>query len=400
MSTTQPFENEITRLIAQDAEKVKGFIPPEGGSLPEHGQAILASAYAACRKEQNGSTSDADKEKCSRIAWGAVKNAGYHKNSEGNWVKGGDALTRKIGFDRAKLEPKIIAEDDTTFTMHAIIAREMVQPYGKLRMLKAADELEKAYRNVHKLKVRSVTLGDHPATKIVMRNADVKGFMTNFSFAKDLKDPKTHRPMDSGISADVTFYKDSMSQVQQDELKQGLKPDVSIGFTYDDDMSPGEWRGQKYDGVQRNIFIDHLAAGIDTGRCPSPFCGLGLDSISASPVGETVMEMVAMVDEAKCPVCRRILDVGLETAGSRLYARYGADILDVIEGNPLPAVDAAPETPREPVVPATPAAPTTEPAPSVTVTQEPVAPTQTSDDLILQAQEAIDKSRSLLKHLT
>ncbi len=64
-----------------EAEKEKGFTPPEEGTLPAHGQNILAAAYAACRRESE------DKTKCSQIAWAAVKNAGYHKNAEGRWVR-------------------------------------------------------------------------------------------------------------------------------------------------------------------------------------------------------------------------------------------------------------------------------------------------------------------------
>lgn len=295
---------------------------------------------------------------------------------------------RKIGFDRARIEPKIIAETDEYFVMRGIIAREMVQPYGKVRMLKDADELEKACRHAQRNGTRTVTIGSHPDTKLVMRNADSKGTLSNFVFAKDLLDPKTKRPMDRGIKADILFYKDAIPQVVQDELKQGLKPDVSIGFTYDEDMTPGEWRGMKYDGVQRNIFIDHLAAGIDEGRCPSPFCGLGLDSIVEHSQPEIVF------DEGKCPVCRRMLDVGLETAGSRLYAKYGADVLEVIEGNPLPTVDAAAEAPKEPAPPQPPAAPETPPQ------VEAKTPTQNTTTLYTDAQAEIEKSRSLLKHFT
>jgi hypothetical protein len=62
-----------------------------------------------------------------------------------------------------------------------------------------------------------------------------------------------------------------------DALKDGSLRDVSIGFTYDEDKTPGEFKGKEYDIVQRNIFIDHVATAIPKGRCPSPYCGLGFD---------------------------------------------------------------------------------------------------------------------------
>lgn len=73
---------ECNKTSIEESEKVKGFEPPESGDLPQHGKEILASAYAACRK-QNPTYS---KERCSKIAWGAVHNAGYVKEN-GKWVK-------------------------------------------------------------------------------------------------------------------------------------------------------------------------------------------------------------------------------------------------------------------------------------------------------------------------
>jgi hypothetical protein len=52
--------------------KIKGgYESPEPGDLPEKGKEILASTYAACRKDGG------DKEKCAKIAWGAVRKAGF-----------------------------------------------------------------------------------------------------------------------------------------------------------------------------------------------------------------------------------------------------------------------------------------------------------------------------------
>lgn len=58
------------------------YKPPESGDLPEHGKKILASAYASCRKQYPAYS----KERCSKIAWGAVHNAGYVKEND-KWVK-------------------------------------------------------------------------------------------------------------------------------------------------------------------------------------------------------------------------------------------------------------------------------------------------------------------------
>lgn len=60
------------------------YTPPESGDLPEHGKKILSEVYSKNRREHP----DWSKEKCAKIGWAAVENAGYHKK-EGKWVKKG-----------------------------------------------------------------------------------------------------------------------------------------------------------------------------------------------------------------------------------------------------------------------------------------------------------------------
>ena len=44
----------------------------------------------------------------------------------------------------------------------------------------------------------------------------------------------------------------------------GLK-ELSLGYNLDLDETPGEWEGQPYDAVQRNIVINHLALVLEAG---------------------------------------------------------------------------------------------------------------------------------------
>ena len=91
--------------------------------------------------------------------------------------------------------------------------------------------------------------------------------MENPGFRKDLNDPKTNRPCRRGIEVDIRFFKDRTGKEVLDKIKSGQLKDNSIGFSCDKDVTPGEFQGQKYDYVQRNICIDHLAAPIEQGRC-------------------------------------------------------------------------------------------------------------------------------------
>ena len=183
---------------------------------------------------------------------------------------------RKIGFDRATLGDKVAEETDEYLVMPAVIAREIVQPYRQGMAFKPAEELEKAAWTAEG---RWVTTMKHPDTGLITRRSDVKGRVEGVEFAKDITDPKTKRPMIRGIRANIRWFKDKVPKEVLDDVKSGALKDVSIGFTYEEDKTPGEWEGEKYDFVQRNIFVDHVVAPCPVGRCPSPYCGIGVDSI-------------------------------------------------------------------------------------------------------------------------
>ena len=80
--------NQYKELSLKLKTKTKdGFVSPAfPDDMPEHYQDILASAYASCRmdwiKDGGDRESKENKQKCSQIAWGAVKRAGYKKSGD------------------------------------------------------------------------------------------------------------------------------------------------------------------------------------------------------------------------------------------------------------------------------------------------------------------------------
>lgn len=84
------------------------------------------------------------------------------------------------------------------------------------------------------------------------------------------------------VAADLVVQEgSSLKRIDSRELSE-----LSAGYTCDYDATPGEWNGQRYDGVQRNIRYNHVAllpAG--TGRAGRE-CGLRLDSDSAICIDE------------------------------------------------------------------------------------------------------------------
>lgn len=238
---------------------------------------------------------------------------------------------RKIGFDTATLDDKILVDDDDHLVMPAVIASEIVHQYEDGWAYKPADELEKMAQVAKDIGTAPVKILEHPgpATNyLLVKQQDVYGRAENFQFIKNLKDPKTGRPMRRGIRADIRWFKNRVPEKVLSQIRSGELRDVSIGFTFDSDPTPGSWNGTTYDYVQRNIFLNHLAAPIMKGRCPGPVCGIGFDTKLQYGLDEAALK--------KCPVCRRIVDVGMEIASKRLYTHYGAEVLRVIAGIPKP----------------------------------------------------------------
>jgi hypothetical protein len=183
---------------------------------------------------------------------------------------------RQNVFDYAILEDsKIVSEDDKSIVVKAIIASEIVQQYKDGYAYKPADELEKAAWTAEGRWVKALS---HPSGPQINSISDIHGRMENPRFRKDLNDPKTNRPCRRGIEVDLRFFKDRVKPEVLQKIKNGELKDNSIGFSCDKDPTPGEFQGQHYDYVQRNICIDHLAAPIEKGRCPSPYCGINVDS--------------------------------------------------------------------------------------------------------------------------
>jgi hypothetical protein len=240
---------------------------------------------------------------------------------------------RKISIDYSTIDDKIIQNDDKWLVMPIVIASEIVQQYDNGYAYKPADELEKMAQNAELIGAKPIKILEHPKADtnyLIQKQADVSGKATNFRFVKNLMDPKTKRPCRKGVVADGWWNKSVTPQNVIDDIVAGKMRDCSIGFSFDSDPTPGEFDGAKYDYVQRNIYLDHVAAPIPAGRCPGPICGIGYDSRNLDALS---------FDVVTCPVCKAIKEVGFEVAGKRIWKQWGGDALFVIEGNPLPTVE-------------------------------------------------------------
>jgi hypothetical protein len=151
--------------------------------------------------------------------------------------------------------------EDGVLTAGCVATAAMVQDYDSKKVLKCPDELKLAVDFARQLPIGH----NHPQDGIITEQDQIKGWTTPVQY-----DEKNKR-----ISCDVEIEDAALVK----DIRDNRKTDVSIGFFCDLDETPGEFNGVKYDAVQRNIVLNHLAAGIDNGRCPGGTCGIGQDAV-------------------------------------------------------------------------------------------------------------------------
>lgn len=165
---------------------------------------------------------------------------------------------------------KIIEENDEYLVVPTILAREGIFPFRD-----KSGQIKQGYRPASELKDAAFTAEGawvvsekHIDTVFVMDSKDIRGKVEKVKFCTDI----------NGLVGQIRWFKPKCDSAFLDAVKKGAKKDVSIGYFCDELFMPGEWSGQKYDFIQRNLMIGHLAAGLTLGRCPSPFCGMQLDA--------------------------------------------------------------------------------------------------------------------------
>ena len=187
--------------------------------------------------------------------------------------------------DQAKLDASKIETDTdpihgpTTIFKDVVIASEIVHEYDDGFAYKPAEELEKAYWT---WEGRWAIADAHPEKGLLMDIDNIQGKTVNLRFVKNLNDHKTGRPNRRGILADLVVFDNKTPPETLTAMKNGTKRDVSIGFFFTKDPTPGNWNGDDYLYAQRAFMGDHTAYGLEMGRCNFPNCGIGADELVAT----------------------------------------------------------------------------------------------------------------------
>jgi hypothetical protein len=197
----------------------------------------------------------------------------------------------QVSLDAAKIEERDDAiQGPVTVFKDVVIAREIVHAYRDGVAYKPAEELKDSAWTAEGMWAIS---GGHPKDAIIMDRDEIQGRTVNARFSKSLIDPKTKRPNNKGIVADLEVFNDKIAPEILADMKAGKRHDVSIGFFFIRDKTPGiisedghPLKGSAYDYVQRKMTINHTAFALEAGRCPMPFCGVGADEIGKHIAGD------------------------------------------------------------------------------------------------------------------
>lgn len=150
-------------------------------------------------------------------------------------------------YDRSQL--KATRTDEGYLIDTPVVGRVGIQMYrnadGSIRReLRPPEEVFKA-DSLATFAGKPVT-DEHPGEPVTSKNA--KRLAVGIMHAEGRQDG-------DNVVAQITVFDDQMI----DKILNGGKRELSLGYKVDLEETPGEWDGQPYDAIQRNIRVNHLA---------------------------------------------------------------------------------------------------------------------------------------------
>jgi hypothetical protein len=174
---------------------------------------------------------------------------------------------RTIRISKAEFDAKKIVETDEELVVKdVILTREGILPFADGKGYRSAQELKAA---AWTLEGAWIVAFDHIDTVFVTNTKDIRGRFENVRFCDKI----------NGILSDAHLLKARCEKAFVDGVRSGKYKDVSVAYFSEDVFTPGKFGDEPYDFEQRNFMFGHVAAGVPEGRCPSPFCGMSVDSL-------------------------------------------------------------------------------------------------------------------------
>jgi hypothetical protein len=208
----------------------------------------VAIAYA---KKRGDAELEADDEDCALEA-----------DDEDCSLRPDDVAAKDFALDRAMHRMDV---DGHLHIEGANISKAMVCPYLGSEIPNSAElrldpsKIYMLYRDAAELEAAAATyenkplMADHIAVSAEQPYKHyVAGSVSNIRFQFPY------------LKADIAVW--NAEDIQK--IQSGIREEISCGYRYRADMSPGEFEGQKYDGVMRELACNHIAL-VEAGRCGS-----------------------------------------------------------------------------------------------------------------------------------
>jgi len=173
-----------------------------------------------------------------------------------------------IQFGKFELDSaRNIRETEEEIVVPAILDRESILQYGNIRSYRPASELQAA---AFTLEGAWIVAYRHTPTPYIVHRSDIRGRVKNVSWNAET----------NALVGELLFAKSLCDAVLLEKLRKGiLNKDTSTAYFCNELFEVGEFGGQKYEALQKNLMYHHVAVGVPEGRCPSPYVGL-MDSFS------------------------------------------------------------------------------------------------------------------------
>jgi len=197
-----------------------------------------------------------------------------------------------------------ITKTDTEIIIPAVLTREGVLPYPKegKRKYRSKEELRKALYTFNDC---LVTISKHPSNLMrtetgnvipirnyLMKQEEIYGKVRNATLDENAVNPKTGKKS-AALRGEIHLIAAKVDAELLSQIEKGILRNVSTGFTSYDDDEIGEWEGEAYDSVQKNIVANHIAILPPwLGRVKAPEIGLFVDGEE----GVEVLDVQTLVD--------------------------------------------------------------------------------------------------------